>query len=145
MSRRSLDHAQSPQTGTHLSSQIQMSISQLLIPGGVPPPTSLILPRTLFFLQRKPTRLLWTGAMQPPPAAEDAWLRGQGSGESWCSQGQSYQITFMRCWEKASQADSVVWILVSSVIFSYSQYWRHRAGRYDKKLWMTHAPKEKQL
>lgn len=51
----------------------------------------------------------------------------------------------MRCREKASQADSLVWTLVPSFIFSYLQYSRHRAGRYDKKLWMTHAPKERQL
>ena len=145
MSRHSLDHAQSPQTGTHPSSQAQMSISQLLIRVGVPSPTPLILPHALFFLQRKPTCLPWTGTMQPPPAAEEAWLRGQDSGDSWCGQGQGYQIRFMRCRKKASQADSVVWTLVSSAIFNYLQYWRHRAGRYDKKLWVTHAPKERQL
>lgn len=115
MSRHSLDHAQSPQTGTCPSSRAQMSISQLLIWGGMPLPTALILPRALFFLQKKPTRLPWTGATQPPPTAGDAQLRGQDSGESWCGQDRGYQIRFMRSREKGSQADSVVlhWYLVS--------------------------------
>lgn len=136
MSRHSLDHAQSPQTGTHPSSQAQMSTSKPLIQAGVSLPTPLILPHALFFLQGTPKFLPWIDALQPPSPAENAWLRSQDSGESWCGQSQGYKTRFMRCMEK-NNTDLVAWTLVSTVTFSYLQYWRHRAGRYDKKLWMT--------
>lgn len=141
MSRHSLDHIQFPQTGTHPSSQAQMSISQLLILVGV----------FSAYTPHPPTCPVFScKGNQQAPCSFHQLLKMQ----DWeartlrIADVARVQAKKSHFWDAAKKEAKLIqqsghWYLES--FLDYLQYWRHRAGRCDTKLWMTHVPKERQL